>query len=154
MMLWLAIAQLRGWLTSKGETIVSPTQNVGHVSPEHTTQHGSHYSAEITFHQPHNHLPHQPAKPAAKVNSNLVQQTRQAPLSNCDKAPVQTPMDNQCGDNGKLKAIAPQTHQPVKPAQRPKRKAAKQDMLDKKTTPAKASVPTPMDKRCGDNTTL
>lgn len=143
-MLWLAIAQLRGWLHSMVGNIASPTQNVGHVCPEPTTQTGKASSAATTSHQPQlaNHL----ASPSNEaVQPTSVEQKR-------GKKTLHASTIAQPKEVGtKLPTPAPQTRRRVKPAPKAKQKVAKQDMLDKQRTPVKASAQTPTAQPSGDN---
>lgn len=115
-MLWLAIAQLRGWLHSMVGNIASPTQNVGHVCREHTTQTGKACSAETTSLRP------QPANLQASQNNEVVQPTSAEP--NSGKKTQRAATVTQSKEVG-TKPVTPAqpTRQRVKQAPKAKQKA-------------------------------
>ena len=146
MMLGLAIARLRGWLTRKGKTTVSPTLTAGPVCPEHTQPRGKPCSAGTTCHQC------KPASHPASTSSDSARPTSVATSCGSETQPVQQGKKSKAA--GTKQAIpAHQTRQPASSAAKPKQKAAKRGTSGKKTTRAKASVPTRTASRSGHNGT-
>ena len=151
-MRWLkaVIARLR---PTRSPATATPTPSAGHVPPEPMPSTGSKPTALATSRQPQSSRPRLPARPAPRASQEPVLPIPQGLLSASAKAPALTPTDSLSGDLGKPKAPAPQTRPPAKSAQRPKQKPAKRGSSGKKTSAAKAPVPTPTASPSGVNGT-